>query len=181
MTPMMTREAAYAYMAGQGFQAIALPYRGGVSMVVLVPDAGQLDSFEKTLNNKRLQSVLDGLKPQAVRLTIPKFNYQSPTISLNQPLARLGIVDAFQAGVADFSGMDGTRDLFISDCYHKAMVRADEDGTEAAAATAMAVDIESARKPPLTLIVDRPFVFVIRDDSTGAVLFVGRIANPKAS
>jgi serine protease inhibitor len=182
MLPMMSHQAMYFYAAGQGYQAIALPYRGGVSMVVLLPDAGQIAAFETGLDSARLQAILDSLSPQDVALTLPKFEHHSASISLKDQLIALGMADAFDAQAADFSGMDGTRDLYISDGIHKAMVRVDEDGTEAAAATAVTMETTAARvDPPLTLTIDRPFVFVIRDDATGALLFLGRIVNPKAA
>jgi serpin B len=180
-TPMMTNQANYSYAAGQGYQAITLPYRGGVSMIVLAPDAGQLGAFEAGLDDARLQTILDRLATREVQLTLPKFEYHSDSISLRSQLVALGMADAFDPGAADFSGMDGKRDLFIGDGYHKAMVRVDEDGTEAAAATAVNMQATSAiLEPPLTLTIDRPFVFLIRDDATGALLFIGRIVNPKA-
>jgi serpin B len=180
-TPMMTNQANFPYMAGQGYQAIALPYRGGVSMLVLLPDAGQLSAFEAGLDDARLQTTLDGLANRQVLLTLPKFEYHSNSISLKQQLVALGMADAFEPNAADFSGMDGKRDLFIGDGFHKAMVRVDEEGTEAAAATAVQMQATSAMvDPPLALTIDRPFVFLIRDDATGALLFMGRIVNPKA-
>lgn len=182
MTPMMTNQANYPYAAGPGYQAIALPYRGGVSMLVLVPDAGQLGAFEAGLDDARLQTILNGLATREVQLTLPKFEYHSSSISLKKQLSALGMADAFDPDTADFSGMDGQRDLFIGDGFHKAMVRVDEEGTEAAAATAVNMQATSARvDQPLTLTIDRPFVFLIRDDATGALLFVGRIVNPKAA
>jgi serpin B len=178
--PMMTHQAGYNYLAGQGFQAISLPYRGGVSMLVLLPDAGQLSAFEAGLDEARLQSTLDGLANRLVLLTMPKFEYHSSSISLKQQLVALGMADAFEPSAADFSGMDGQRDLFIGDGFHKAMVRVDEEGTEAAAATAVNMQATSAMvDPPLELTIDRPFVYLIRDDATGALLFMGRVVNPK--
>ncbi|HEU5101612.1 MAG TPA: serpin family protein [Roseiflexaceae bacterium] len=180
-TPMMTNQANYSYMSGQGFQAIALPYRGGVSMLALVPDAGQLAAFEAELDDAQLQGILDGLANRQVLLTMPKFEYHSNSIGLRDKLMALGMADAFDPKAADFSGMDGQRDLFIGDGYHKAMLRVDEEGTEAAAATAINMQATSAMpEPPLALTIDRPFVFLIRDDATGALLFIGRIVNPKA-
>jgi serpin B len=179
--PMMTNQGNYAYLAGQGYQAIALPYRGGVSMLVLLPDAGQIGAFEAGLDEARLQTTLDGLANHQVMLTMPKFEYHSNSISLKQQLSTLGMADAFDPDAADFSGMDGKRDLFIGNGFHKAMVCVDEEGTEAAAATAVNMLATSAMvDPPLTLTIDRPFVFLIRDDTTGALLFMGRIVNPKA-
>ena len=177
---MMTHQANYAYMAGQGFQAIALPYRGGVSMVLMLPDAGQIKPFEDGLDDTKLQSIVDGLANRLVLLTMPKFEYHSDSISLKRQLVALGMADAFDPSAADFSGMDGQRDLFIGDGVHKAMVRVDEEGTEAAAATAVQMQATSAMvDPPLSLTIDRPFVFLIRDDATGALLFMGRVVNPK--
>jgi serpin B len=177
----MAHEGSYPYTAGQGYQAVALPYLGGVSMVLLLPDAGQFDAFEAGLNTKMLQGAIDALNPRLVALAMPKFEYHSDSVSLKQSLRQLGMVDAFDPNAADFSGMDGKRDLYISDAFHKAMVRVDEDGTEAAAATGVAMGLTSApAEPPLQLTIDRPFVFVIRDDATGAALFMGRITNPKA-
>jgi serpin B len=179
--PMMTHQANYAYLAGQGFQAIGLPYRGGVSMLAILPDAGQLAAFEAGLDEARLQSIVDGLANRQVLLTMPKFEYHSDSISLRDQLIALGMADAFDPDAADFSGMDGKRDLFIGNGFHKAMVRVDEEGTEAAAATAVNMQATSALiDPPLTLALDRPFVYLIRDDATGALLFMGRVANPKA-
>jgi serpin B len=181
VVPMMTHQAMYPYGSNQGYQAIALPYRGGVSMIVLLPDAGQLDAFENGLGAALLQTIVEGLKPREVLLTLPKFEYHSDSLSLKRALLALGMADAFDENAADFSGMDGKRDLYISDGYHKAMVRVDEDGTEAAAATGIVIGRTSAPlEGPLTLVVDRPFVFAIRDDATGALLFLGRMANPKA-
>ena len=90
----------------------------------------------------------------------------------------MGMPDAFEPGTADFSGMDGTRSLFISDVFHKAFVAVDEKGTEAAAATAVIMGRSAAMEPDLVLTVDRPFIFLIRDKSTGAILFVGRVLDP---
>jgi serpin B len=179
--PMMTHQANYAHMAGQGYQAIALPYRGGISMLAILPDAGQLAAFEAGMDEARLQSIVDGLANRQVLLTMPKFEYHSDSISLRNQLIALGMADAFDADTADFSGMDGKRDLFIGNGFHKAMVRVDEEGTEAAAATAVNMQATSAMiEPPLTLALDRPFVYLIRDDATGALLFMGRVVNPKA-
>ena len=88
------------------------------------------------------------------------------------------MVDAFQMGPADFSGMDGTRELYLQDVLHKAFVSVDEEGTEAAAATAVVVGITSAPAEPIQVKIDSPFIFLIRDIETGSILFVGRVLNP---
>ena len=178
--PMMGREIMIPYAAGQGYQAITLQYQDGISMVVLLPDAGRLAAFEGQLNTAKLQMILDGMSVTDVVLKMPKFEYSSTSMSLKQSLSKLGMVDAFDKQ-ADFSGINGTRGLYISDCLHKAVVRVDEDGTEAAAASAAIIATVSPPPPTqVTLTIDRPFIFVIRDDETGALLFMGRIVNPTA-
>jgi len=126
-----------------------------------------------------VEAIVRGLAPRQVALTMPKFSYDS-SFKLNETLRALGMADAFKPGVADFSGMDGTHDLFIGAVVHKAFVAVDEAGTEAAAATAVIMRLESAPAQPVQVTVDRPFVFLIRDLETGAILFVGRVVNPGA-
>ena len=86
--------------------------------------------------------------------------------------------DAFQAGKADFSGMDGSQDLYITKALHKAYINVDENGTEAAAATAVAIGLTAIMANPVDLKVDRPFLFLIQDKPTGEILFLGRVTNP---
>lgn len=168
------------YLDGRGFQAVDLPYMGDtVSMLVVVPDAGQLDAFEAGLTADRFQSIRSGLQPATVALTLPKFQFTS-SYSLADTLKGMGLPAAFAAGVADLSGMDGTKDLYISQVYHKAFVAVDEKGTEAAAATAVVVELASAmlQDEVVPLVVDRPFVFFIYDHATGSILFAGRVVDP---
>jgi serpin B len=178
--PMMSLSdpASLAYVAGQGYQAVELPYKGGeMSMVILVPDAGQFEAFEAALDAGRVEAILDELQLKHVDLKLPKFSYES-SFSLAQKLAEMGMPNAFEG--ADFSGMDGTDQLFISDVFHKAFVAVDEAGTEAAAATAVIAATTSLPVVDVQLVVDRPFIFVIRDVNNGTVLFVGRVLNPQA-
>jgi serpin B len=108
---------------------------------------------------------------------MPKFKVES-SFSLVDALAALGMPSAFSEA-ANFSGMDGTHELFITDVLHKAFVDVDEEGTEAAAATAVIVGLKSAMpQEPVEVTVDRPFMFLIRDMKTGTVLFVGRVMDP---
>jgi serpin B len=114
-------------------------------------------------------------------LYMPKFRYES-SFSLKEALAAMGMTDAFYAERADLSGMDGKRDrdLFVSAVVHKALVRVDEEGTEAAAATAVVIRMGGAPGgEPLVMVVDRPFIFLIRDVKTGAILFIGRVVDPR--
>ena len=109
---------------------------------------------------------------------MPKFEFESE-FSLKDTLAEMGMPVAF-SGAADFSGMTGKRELSISDVVHKAFVAVDEAGTEAAAATAVIMELTAVPEPPVEVTIDRPFIFLIRDIETGAVLFVGRVTNPGA-
>jgi serpin B len=153
-------------------------------MLVLLPRAGGLADFEQRLSIDTLQAIQGELIDNNIALALPKFTYQSASLSLRQALTRLGMADAFNSRTADFSGMDGSHNLYLSNVYHKAVVRVDEEDTEAAAATGAGARTVAAptSAPPITftMIVDRPFVFAIQDDATGALLFLGRIVNPKA-
>ena len=178
--PMMQQTESFGYAEGEGYQAVELPYDGReLSMVILLPEAGQFGAFEGSLNAELVDAILKNLAPGRVALTMPKFELESD-FSLAQVLVAMGMPDAFSMA-ADFSGMDGTHELFIKDVVHKAFVSVDEAGTEAAAATAVVV-AEKAMMPeePVEVTVDRPFVFLIRDIKTGAILFVGRVVNPGA-
>jgi serpin B len=166
------------YAQGEGFQAVELPYRGGqASMLLIVPDQGGFADFEAALTGEQLQAIVEGLETRGVALTMPKFEYEAK-FSLADTLQEMGMTDAFINGQADFSGMDGTRKLLITDVFHKAFVAVDEEGTEAAAATGVVVGLESMPVMDVELTVDRPFVYLIRDTETGAILFLGRVVDP---
>jgi len=179
--PMMHQRESFAYAQGDGYQAVELPYRGkdeattDVSMVIVLPQAGRFEEVAGSLDAQKVQAILADLQPQAVELALPKFSFEA-SFNLNDPLGALGMPIAF-TGSANFSGMDGTRDLFISDVVHKAFVAVDEAGTEAAAATAVIIGRTSV-ETPVEVTVDRPFVFLIRDIPTGAILFMGQVVNP---
>lgn len=174
--PMMRLSEYLNYAEGDGYQALELLYRGNqLSMVILMPDAGEFDRYEKALQYSPLKPVLDNFDFRTVLLAMPKFKYSSEFM-LKKTLGEMGMPVAFTGG-ADLSGMTGNRDLFISDVYHDAFVAVDEKGTEAAAATAVAI-ARGASGGPVTFTIDRPFIFLIRDIKTGAVLFIGRVLNP---
>ena len=162
------------YLAGDGFQAVEFPYVGDeVAMLLLVPDTGQYVEFEKSFDSVRLDEIVAQLKEERVSLHMPKFSF-TKEITANEVLQALGMRDAFLPVSADFSGMDGTRDLFIQYVLHKAFVAVDEKGTEAAAATAVMMGKSAIMEPAVRLIIDRPFIFLIRDKVSGSILFVGR-------
>ena len=119
-------------------------------------------------------------KKQKVRVYLPRFEMKSP-FALGEVLAKMGMRDAFNPTKANFAGMDGTRDLFIQAVLHQAFVAVDEKGTEAAAATAVVMGLRSAARPrPAPVFrADHPFLFTIRENSTGSILFMGRLAEPE--
>jgi serpin B len=177
--PMMRQTHSFSYATGDGYQAVELPYDGNqLSMVILLPDSGKFESLQNSLNAALVNHIVSDLQSRQVDLTIPKFQFESE-FSLADTLAAMGMPAAF-SGDADFSGMTGNRELTISDILHKAFVSVDEAGTEAAAATAVVVGLTAIPEQPVQVTVDRPFVFLIRDIQTGAILFVGQVVNPSA-
>ncbi|MDP3955293.1 MAG: serpin family protein, partial [bacterium] len=175
--PMMRKTASFGYAEGNGYQAIELPYDGReLSMVILLPEQGSFDSFEALLSSQKARNIIQEIKYRQVALSMPKFKYES-SFGLKKALSSLGMAAAFTPD-ADFSGMNGKRDLFVHDVLHKAFVSVDEAGTEAAAATAVIVGTTSMPAEPIEVKIDRPFIFLIRDVETGTVLFIGRVLNP---
>jgi serpin B len=177
--PMMKQTEPLGYVEGEGYQAVELPYDGReLSMVILLPDTGQFEEFEGSLDADLIDTIMADVVFTDIALTMPKFEFESE-FSLTDTLAAMGMPVAFSPA-ADFSGMTGNRDLSITDILHKAFVAVDEAGTEAAAATAVIVGESSAPESPVDVTLDRPFIFLIRDIETGAILFVGRLVNPNA-
>ena len=179
IVPMMKQTESFGYTEGEGYQAVELPYDGGeLSMVILLPEAGKFEAFEEELQAQQVSDIISGLQPTEVALTMPRFEFDSE-FSLKDTLADMGMPIAF-SGAADFSGMTGKRELLISDVVHKAFVAVDEAGTEAAAATAVIMELTAVPEPPVEVTIDHPFIFLIRDIETDAILFVGRVLNPGA-
>lgn len=167
------------YLQGDDYQAIELPYQGeAAAMDIIVPAEGNFSEFESTLDAQKLNEILTNMQPgSGMKLGLPKFSF-STDFDLKERLTAMGMSDAFDPDRADFSGMTGGRDLYIDAVLHKAFVAVDEKGTEAAAATAVIMAPTSAMLPDVTLTIDRPFIFVIRDLPSGQILFVGRVLNP---
>jgi len=175
--PMMKQTESFGYTEGDGYQAVELLYDGDeLSMVILLPEAGKFEAFEEGLQAQQVSDIISGLQPTEVALTMPRFEFDSE-FSLTDTLAGMGMPIAF-SGAADFSGMTGKPELFISGVVHKAFVAVDEAGTEAAAATAVIMKLTAVPEPPVEVALDCPFIFLIRDIETGAILFVGRVLNP---
>lgn len=176
--PLMHQSRECRYGAADGLQLLELPYAGDeLSMLVLLPEkTAGLANLEKNLTAAQLRVWTLRLRRLEVNVFLPKFK-MTAKFELSRVLAALGMKDAF-SDTADFSGMDGRRDLFISAILHKAFVDVNEEGTEAAAATAPVLSIMAVRAAPPTFRADHPFLFLIRENSTGSILFFGRVADP---
>ncbi|MGA2489693.1 MAG: serpin family protein [Anaerolineales bacterium] len=177
--PMMHSkgETTYLYAQGSNYQAVGLPYAdSAVMMVVLMPSSGNFANFEAGLTNTRLEAILTGMTDESLNLAMPKFKVETE-FDLKSTLASLGMLDAFDNN-ADFSGMDGKKDLFIADVLHKAVVNVDENGTEAAAATGVVMGIMAVPAQIHNVTIDHPFLFFLFDPETNMILFMGRMINP---
>ena len=183
-TPLMHREGRFSYFDGGTFQILEIPYKSKeLSMIVFLPkDAGGLSALEQSLTGSNLQQWLGKLAsvPKVI-VTMPKFK-MTQQFELGSTLSAMGMPQAF-SGSADFSGMTGHRDFAISEVIHKAYVDVNEEGTEAAAATAVtmrALAMRAPEGPPPVFRADHPFVFMIRDNRSASILFMGRMADPRS-
>ncbi len=176
---MMHAMGVFPLVQNDQFQALQLPYKGGkIAMLILLPRSiDGLTQLESKFSAKMVANAVAGVEPAQVAMAIPKFKF-SAEIGLSPTLKEMGMATAFTPGRADFSGIDGAGDLFISAALHKAYVSVDEQGTEAAAATGIVMMPTVALLPRNTFTADHPFLFIIRDQVTGAVLFMGRIEDP---
>jgi serpin B len=176
---MMHLTDSLGYVEGEGFVAVDLPYEGRqLSMLAIVPAPGQFDEVEARLSQETVDRMMRALEPVQLALALPKWAFES-SFGLGETLSIMGMPAAFGSS-ADFSGMSGHRNLYISEVLHKAYVEVDEAGTEAAAATAVVMRRSAIPAgPPVEVVVDRPFVFVIRDTGTGTILFIGRVMDPR--
>jgi len=180
--PTMHQTEQFGYRAVDDLQVLEMPYaKGELSMIVLLPKATEgLAELEKKITHDDLRDWTKGLRPQKVSVFLPRFKMTSQ-FSLKDVLQSMGMTLPFDQGKADFSRMSRSEQLFISAVVHKAFVDVNEEGTEAAAATGvvMAPTAAPVQEEPPVFRADHPFVFVIRDNRTGSILFVGRVANPK--
>jgi serpin B len=176
--PMMNLTKIVGYAEGENYQAVELPYVGdSISMVVFLPAEGQFDAFEEGFNTEKASSILGTLRSKNIQLSMPKFKIETD-FSVVKPMQELGMTDAFNPEAADFSGMDGSHNLYISQILHKAFISVDEKGTEAAAATAVLMERTMAGEEPIQVVINRPFIFIIQDKISGAILFIGRLVSP---
>lgn len=177
---MMNQTAEFGYMETASFQGLELPYVDDeLSMIIMLPkEIDGLDEFEKTLTVENLSKWLSKLYKREVVVSVPKFKMTSQ-FGLASVLKSMGMTDAFSSN-ANFSGINGKRDLFISAVIHKAYVDVNEEGTEAAAATAVTMKLTSVMPSRIPVFrADHPFLFLIRDNHSGSILFIGRVMNPK--
>ncbi len=168
-----------AYTKGENYQAVQLPYLSpDFVMTILVPDEGNYNDFEAALDAETIKTNTEALNYRPVDLQVPKFDYETST-NAKEPLSALNMAEAFKSDLADFSGITEVEKLFISDVLHKATITVDEEGTEAAAATVVIIRAESAPPDePISLVIDRPFLFLIQHKPTGTILFMGRVLQP---
>lgn len=173
-----THECNHCYIAEDSVQILELPYVGDdLSMIILLPTKNDgLALLENSLNAENLELWLGRLHKLKITVYVPKFKMSSG-FRLDKTLKTMGMPDAFSECDANFSGMDGTRELHISAVVHKAFVEVNEEGTEAAAATAVVMSSRSLMQPP-AFRADHPFLFLIRDNHSGSILFLGRVIDP---
>jgi serpin B len=184
IVPMMNQSTIYKYAKGDNYQVIDIPYMSeylndGLSMLIILPDKGQFSRFENSLDRDKLNSILISMKRELIILFMPKFNFNS-NYELPEYLQALGMTDGFSRN-ADFSRMTDISGLFLENLTHSTFISVDEYETEAGALDLGTVTFASpGRKPPkfIKLLVNRPFIFLIRDIKTGIVLFIGRVLNP---
>ncbi|MHC4289719.1 MAG: serpin family protein, partial [Planctomycetota bacterium] len=176
--PLMYQKEDFKYGQSDTLQLLELTYKGeDLSMLILLPkEKDGLADMEKELTTRNLAEWQKKMHKQEVEVFLPKFKMTSQ-FSLAETLEKMGMPDAFDVGKADFSGMTGNKDLFISAVLHKAFVEVNEEGTEAAAATGVMMSLSMALEQPV-FRADHPFVFIIKDNNTGSILFVGRVVDP---
>ncbi len=165
---------------GDGWSAVQLAYAGrGVAMTLVLPDEGRYDEVEAAVVGGGLPAYLDALEARPVNVRLPSWTFrtQSP---LRPALEALGVVAPFDPGTADFSALTAEEQLYVAAVLHEVFIAVDEDGTEAAAATAVVAGATSAPVDDLRFVADRPYLFVIHDVEHGAPLFLGRVLDPTA-
>jgi serpin B len=181
--PMMSQTSRFPYADLDSVQVLELPYQGDeLSMLIVLPKAKDgLTALESGLSSKTIDEWTSRLAPTEVEVHFPKFKMTWGTENLTGALETLGMKDAFDASTANFAGMDGNpHNLFIGMVLHKAFIDVKEEGTEAAAATAVGMMAMGAPMPKPEFIADHPFLFLIQDNKTGSILFMGRLVDPNA-
>lgn len=175
---LMNQSGMFEYAAGPGWQLVELPYQGGkLAMDVLLPASGRgtLAGLRGHLTGASLASMLGALQPTSVQLTLPRFTADSSLDSLEKVLGQLGVTDLFDPDSADLSGLTADREnLYVSAVVAKAHVAVGEKGTVAAAAAGAVVGTSAERSTSVAFLADHPFIYLIRDLTTGQILFLGQ-------
>ncbi|WP_113906647.1 serpin family protein [Aliidiomarina celeris] len=175
---MMRQVESMGYAQLPGLEVVRLPYAGHeLSMVVMVPNAGEFEQFEQNLTRAQLEQVRNALQSKVVDFGLPAFSFTTQA-RLNELLSERGMEHAFNPALADFSGINGAYNLYLTAVQHMAAIHVNEKGTTASAASAAIGGVTSIPVAEAQLTVDRPFLFAIQDDVTGALLFLGRVLNP---
>ena len=170
-------DAEFSYAETDDLQLLEMPYDGeDLSMLIILPKENNLGNIEASITAEKLSEWKGILKEQRVDIYVPKFKFETKYFMV-KTLSNMGMPTAFTES-ADFSGMDGTKSLLIQNVIHQAFVEVNEEGTEAAAATAVIVEIESVGPRIPTFRADHPFIFIIQQKDTGNILFMGRVSDP---
>ena len=178
MMSLTGEDAVFNYTETDQAQILELPYAGNdLSMIVLLPKGDDIDSLEASLSAENLAAWKNSMSKEQVNVYIPKYKFETKYF-MTDTLKEMGMPTAFSDN-ADFSGMTGKKDLFISDVIHQASVEVNEEGTEAAAATGVMMGAGAAAPSQAkTFYADHPFIFIIQDKTTGTILFMGRVSDP---
>ncbi len=178
IVPMMTQTEFFDYASSEEWQAVSMAYAGGdASMLIILPLS--MDDFLENFNGDALAYIQRKMSRVNVHLTMPRFEF-TRSMPLSDILVSMGMGSAFSSD-ANFQAITGGLDLYISEVLHKAYVKVDEEGTEAAAATAVVMNTTAIPAPPVEMNVNRPFIFIIQDNATGSIVFMGRLDDPSAS
>jgi serpin B len=178
MVDMMHLKENFKYYEDANVQALELPYKGNeVSMLVILPrNIEGIKEIENSLSADKLNQLSSRMKAIEVEVYLPRFKMTWGTFSLNKAFIALGMSDAFDEKNADFTGMRVKKDIWIKDIFHKAFIEVNEEGTEAAAGTAVVITKSIELTPVFR--ADHPFIFIIKDNRSGSILFMGRVMNP---
>lgn len=176
---MMHQKSDFPYFAGDDFQAVDLPYGNGMfNMAIFLPSPGSdIDAFIAQLNEENWELWFNSFAERTVNLSMPKFKLECK-YNLNDALKALGMGIAFDAIRADFGNINNAPDLHISNVKHKTFVEVNEEGTEAAAVTSIEIGITSVQPNEVYMRVDRPYIFVIHENQSNAILFMGKMLQP---
>jgi serpin B len=177
--PLMQRRASTVYAAGENWQAAELSYQGERAyMLIILPAEDHFEEFVRELDAALVAEIEAAMRLTELALYLPRFSYETD-LTLSEPLNNMGMPQAFSENEADFSGIaESPPNLYISHILHKVYLEVDENGTEAAAATAIEIEVGEENSKPEVMRVDRPFILLIRDMEQGAILFLGCIVNP---